>query len=136
MKSDAQLREEIIRDLPETTDLVERLTINGVEMPKRIWLTDEGSGDICWANEPDPSGDGEAEAVEYVRADTITALQARVEKLEDALAAAADVMSEANYEGYFDSDIADARAALAEGSDYYGIVEVNEDDFTPGGPHE
>jgi hypothetical protein len=44
--------------------------ICGVEMPKRIWLLDEGSGDVTWCNDPDPSGDT-AEAVEYVRADAL-----------------------------------------------------------------
>lgn len=74
--------------------------------------------------------------------DHITALQARVAKLEE-------LVEKAYQEGFADGvdggdpayldpkpfwERSHSRAALAE--DYCGIVEVNEEDFTPGGPHE
>lgn len=111
MKSDAQLREEIIRDLPETTDLVERLRAYAGAIAS-------ATGQPMGASTMDEA------------ADTITALQARVAKLEGALGRiesegqqSADVYGCANCNGHAEL----ARAALAE--DYCGIVEVNEEDF-------
>ncbi len=50
--------------------------LNGVEMPKRIWLlTYRHAGDVCWSSEPNPEDVAEIETVEYVRFDTVPDLE-------------------------------------------------------------
>lgn len=142
MKSDAQLREEIIRDLPETTDLVERvaraLCQSHGQNPDGVLGGITGEHPMWEAHKKHARA-----AIEAYE----SALQARVEKLEaenaelrkerDALLqkpidlakmdSIDDEATDRMIAYYWWQQATDARAALAE--DYCGIVEVNEEDF-------
>lgn len=48
--------------------------------PERIWLIDMGDC-IAWCDDPDPSGTGEDDAVEYVRAALIRSQAEELERL-------------------------------------------------------
>lgn len=52
--------------------------------PERIWLIDMGDC-IAWCDDPDPSGTGEDDAVEYVRATLIRSQAEELERLRGAL---------------------------------------------------
>jgi hypothetical protein len=52
--------------------------------PERIWLIDMGDC-IAWCDDPDPSGTGEDDAVEYVRAALIRSQAEELERLRGAL---------------------------------------------------
>ena len=52
--------------------------------PERIWLIDMGDC-IAWCDDPDPSGTGEDDAVEYVRATLIRSQAEEMERLRGAL---------------------------------------------------
>ena len=54
--------------------------------PERIWLIDMGDC-IAWCDDPDPSGTGEDDAVEYVRATLIRSQAEELERLRRALGA-------------------------------------------------
>jgi hypothetical protein len=45
--------------------------------PERIWLLlhESDDGSYVWCDDPDPTGNGEAEAVEYVRRDRVERLK-------------------------------------------------------------
>lgn len=57
--------------------------------PERIWLIDMGDC-IAWCDDPDPSGTGEDDAVEYVRATLIRSQAEELERLRGALGELSD----------------------------------------------
>lgn len=63
--------------------------IDGVEMPKRIWLMCyRHAGDVCWTSDPNPEDADEIETVEYVRADSATTAADTIAEMVAALKAA------------------------------------------------
>jgi len=100
MKSDAQLREEIIRDLPETTDFVERVAGD-------LWST-LYSGNNTQHDVKQAVGN----ALEAAGVPTLQAMAEELEHTKDALRA----IIATNDEDWDCEDLREiARAALAEG---------------------
>lgn len=81
--------------------------------PERIWLIDMGDC-IAWCDDPDPSGTGEDDAVEYVRAALIRSQAEELERLRGALG---DLLEASERHIFGDECLAErlaARAALGE----------------------
>ena len=54
------------------------------DQPARIWLVEMGD-ETVWSCDPDPNDCGILDGVEYIRADTIATLQARLDKAVEGL---------------------------------------------------
>ena len=87
--------------------------------PERIWLIDMGDC-IAWCDDPDPSGTGEDDAVEYVRAALIRSQAEELERLRGALGEIRTILNRKSDRqlkfriGYAQQIVEEARAALGE----------------------